>query len=282
MTVAITLPNSGRAFVTVPMAHSIAWPMPDMEILTEGRRPAPPFPTDILGPVWSEWVIEAAEDKGAPVDYVTAALLATTSALIGNSRWVTAWRDRQDAWREPSVIWCASIGSPSSGKSPANDAVLDLVSVLDLDMAETFPEMQRDYDTDKEAARIRRKTWESQVEDAVKAGHVPPQRPANADEPPAPTRPRIRIMDATPEANAALLAVNPRGLLLHRDELAGYITGFGRYGTAGADRAFAIESYGGRPFVIDRRKQNGEPLISPRVDRPRRMSRYRYLDQGRA
>ena len=47
--------------------------------------------------------------------------------------------------------------------------------------------------------------------------------------------------------------------MLARDELSGWLGSFDKYGGGGADRAFAIEMYGGRSYVIDRVK-NGEPL----------------------
>jgi hypothetical protein len=63
----------------------------------------------------------------------------------------------------------------------------------------------------------------------------------------------------TTEKLGALAAALSRGLLLVRDELSGWLGGFDRYGGGGADRAFAIEMYGGRPYTIDRMK-NAEPL----------------------
>lgn len=83
--------------------------------------------------------------------------------------------------------------------------------------------------------------------------------PEDATEPAVPIRPRIRVADATVEALGALAAGLPRGLLLVRDELAGWLGAFDKYGGGGSDRAFAIEMYGGRAYVVDRMK-NPEPL----------------------
>ncbi|WP_267407043.1 DUF3987 domain-containing protein, partial [Methylobacterium sp. GC_Met_1] len=67
------------------------------------------------------------------------------------------------------------------------------------------------------------------------------------------------MADAMVEALGALAAGLPRGLLLVRDELAGWLGAFDKYGGGGSDRAFAIEMYGGRAYVVDRMK-NPEPL----------------------
>jgi hypothetical protein len=67
------------------------------------------------------------------------------------------------------------------------------------------------------------------------------------------------VADATTEKLAALAAALPRGLLLVRDELSGWFGAFDRYGGGGADRSFALEMYGGRPYSVDRMK-HPEPL----------------------
>jgi hypothetical protein len=59
------------------------------------------------------------------------------------------------------------------------------------------------------------------------------------------------IGDTTPEALATLLRHIPKGLLLHRDELAGWLASFGRYTFGGGEQEFWIEAYGGRAYTVD-------------------------------
>ena len=67
----------------------------------------------------------------------------------------------------------------------------------------------------------------------------------------------------TIERVATLLATAaPKGLLIVRDELAGWITGMNSYNDAG--RAFWIEAFGGRPYRVERQK-NPEPINVPRL-----------------
>ncbi len=56
--------------------------------------------------------------------------------------------------------------------------------------------------------------------------------------PRAPERPRVCVSDATVEKLASLAAALPRGLLLQRDEIAGWLGAFDKYGGGGSDRAF--------------------------------------------
>ncbi|MCF3948336.1 DUF3987 domain-containing protein [Acidiphilium sp. AL] len=67
----------------------------------------------------------------------------------------------------------------------------------------------------------------------------------------------------TVERVATLLAyAAPKGLLITRDELAGWLLGLTAYNDAG--RAFWIEAFGGRPYRVERVK-SPEPIIVPRL-----------------
>ena len=245
-------PNSANG--TIGTGGSGSWPEPDLSLLGTGRRAPPPFPQHLLGP-WAGWCERKAKGASAPVDYVAVALLASVGAAIANVRWPQAGT----AWSEPPVLWCAEVGPPSSSKSPSMDAAFNLVRFAEDRMADGFEQVQQEHATAKQTCEARIEAWKVEVKTAVKNGDPVPAMPAEAQEPPAPVRPRIRVADATVEALGALAAGLPRGLLLVRDELAGWLGAFDKYGGGGSDRAFAIEMYGGRAYVVDRMK-NPEPL----------------------
>ncbi len=125
-------------------------------------------------------------------------------------------------------------------------------------MADGFDRVQQEYATAKQAAE-RRRGVESPGKGGREEWRSGSRHAAGRSRAPIPIRPRIRVADATVEALGALAAGLPRGLLLVRDELAGWLGAFDKYGGGGADRAFAIEAYGGRAYVVDRMK-NPEPL----------------------
>jgi hypothetical protein len=90
--------------------------------------------------------------------------------------------------------------------------------------------------------------------------------PADAAEPPPIERVRLISTDPTVEKAARLSMANPRGLLLVRDELAGWIAGMDRYSNgAGSDRAFWLQAYGGRPWMLDRVKDGGAEVSVPHL-----------------
>ena len=65
-----------------------------------------------------------------------------------------------------------------------------------------------------------------------------------SNEPAKPVWSRYKTNDATIEKLSELLAENPRGLLLYRDELVGLLSGWDREGREG-DRAFFLEAWNG-------------------------------------
>lgn len=125
-------PNiAGSTPSSVHLIHpSDQWPEPDMTIIRPDRPEAPEMSDKdldaVFGP-WAQWIRDAAEVKNAPVDFVALALLTSASAIIGNTRWAVPW----EGWKEPPILWGMLVGDPSSGKSPALDAVLDPVREID-------------------------------------------------------------------------------------------------------------------------------------------------------
>jgi len=85
----------------------------------------------------------------------------------------------------------------------------------------------------------------------------------NTDEPPQkpeqPQAERCIVSDTTVEALAPILNANPRGLLLARDELNGWLGSFDRYagGKGGADASHWLSMYSGETIIVDRR--TGQP-----------------------
>ena len=227
---------------------------PDMSVLRLNLRPPPECPVATLGPLWARWINRAADAAAAPVDYVLGPLLATASVLVGNSRWAGGW----PGWREPPQLWLGDVGESGQGKSPGSDVLhRDILPTLESRMGGDFTEQHREWVAAEQIRAARRKAWEQEVLTASKKGLPPPLPPAEDGEP-EPMRTRFRQFDVTIEKIATLMSRSaPKGLLLVRDELAGWLLGLDNYNDAG--RAFWIESYGGRKYVIERQKA-AEPI----------------------
>lgn len=242
----------------VPFDAQAQWPDPDMTVMRPDR-PEAPVMTDaqfdqVFGP-WSGWIKDAAEVKNAPTDYVALALLSVASAIVGNTRWAVPW----DGWKEPPVLWGILVGDPSSGKSPALDAVLDPIKEIDAQLSRDYQAERAEWSDQDEVARLVLSQWKAETKSALADGGTPPDKPDTADAGKAPIRQRARITDATTEKVAELMATTWRGLLLSRDELSGWLGSMDRY-SGGGDRPFWLEAFGGRSYTVDR-KNSPEPII---------------------
>jgi len=232
------------------------WPDPDWSLVRDDCAPPPSFDWDAVPHCWREWLADTAADCGAPADYVFAGLLAAGSAALGNARRVTPW----GGWVEQPHLWFALVGNPSSGKTPALKPLRDAARGLERAEEPAYEDAVARYERDAAEAAAVLEKWKGEIKEAVKLGRAPPERPARAVAPERPTLPRLVASNATTEALAELLAANPKGILLDRDELAGLIGQFDKYGGSGDDRAFYLETWNGGRFVVDRKKFVGRPL----------------------
>jgi hypothetical protein len=163
-------------------------------------------------------------------------------------------------------LFTAEVGRPSSGKSPGLDAVTNLLGQLEIELNTDWDDRHRAYKRDLAAAKERRAIWERDVKAAINGRLPPPEMPADAEDPDLPQRRRLFSTDPTVEKAARLAHGNPRGLLLVRDELAGWIGGMDRYSRGnGSDRAFWLQAYGGRHWTPDRIRDGERDLVVPHL-----------------
>jgi Protein of unknown function (DUF3987) len=198
----------------------------DISILRLNRRAPPPLPLNVFGHEWRVWIEDVAAASCCPVDYVVAPLLSSVSALIGNSRWAQAW----PGWEEPPHLWTASVGDSGDGKSPGADSLFrHVLPELERRMCVDFPDQLREWKAAAEAHAAAMESWKTDVRKA-KQDKQPPSLPPSDDLPVEPQSPRLRQNDVTIERVATLLATAaPKGLLMVRDELAGFLLGMSAY-----------------------------------------------------
>lgn len=230
--------------------------LPDARLLNGGPGKAPALPLHCFGAA-GPYLADLAASKGAPVDYLAAPLLAFVAATVGAARCVRP----RPGWTEPNVIWVASVGAPSSGKSAPLLALKRALAILEKEAAGDVPALRREHETRKLEAELARTAWEALAKELRGKGKSAPPLPPEAEDPAPLCIPRIAIADATTEKAARILAENPRGVISIRDELAGLIGNFGKYG--GEDAPFYLSAYSGDFSPIDRMK--GDTVTAPRA-----------------
>jgi hypothetical protein len=198
-----------------------------------------PFPADVLPEPVRAFVLEGARAIGCDPSFVALPVLVALAAAIGNTRRLALKR----GWTEPAILWAAIVGESGTTKSPAIELALGPVRKRQRVAMRRYADAMRLHDDDVAMfERVMRK-WNTS-----KSDDPPPAKPV----PPVPER--CWADDTTVEALAVLLQQNPRGLLVARDELAGWLGSFDRYtGGKGGDVAKWLEMFGGRPIMVDRR-----------------------------
>src|SRR6266567_199856 len=93
---------------------------------------------------------------------------------------------------------------------------------------------------------------------------------ASSDRPQKPAPPqaeRFILSDTTIEALAPILLMNPRGVLMARDELVGWTGSFDRYagskGKAGADAANWLSMFNAEYIIVDRKTGTPRTIFVP-------------------
>jgi hypothetical protein len=180
--------------------------------------------------------------------------------MIGNARWAAA----APGWSEPPHLWCAAVGDSGEGKSPGADVIYRRVlPPMEARMMSDFPERLQEHRRQAEVAKALHDKWRDEVRAAQKKGTPPPLPPEDAGDTPEPMAPRLVQNDVTIEKVAQLLAgASPKGLLMSRNELAGWLLGMNNYNDGA--RGFWLESYDGKPYRQDRMKHR-HPIDVPHM-----------------
>jgi DNA polymerase I-like protein with 3'-5' exonuclease and polymerase domains len=210
--------------------------------------PYQPFPVEALPAPIAEYIRQGALALGCDPAYLALPALAVVASAIGNTRTIRLKR----GWEEPAIVWSAIVGDSGTLKSPAYlKAVAHLYrlqkKLLDQykqDLARYVEELE-EYKAEKRQAK----------EDGTDPG----------DPPEVPVRRRVVCSDTTIEKLAEILEDNPRGTLVARDELAGWLGSFGRYKSkqGGTDLPNWLEMFRAGTVIVDRKTGDRTTLYVP-------------------
>ena len=235
-----------------PPQHATDWPEPKS---IESQLPTVKKLTpDMLPEAIRDYVFDVADRQQSPVDFVAVSALCGLATLAGNT--VRIKPKRNDDWLITPNIWAAIIGRPSAMKSPALKAAIAIIYGMQDDLREKWEEDVEEHRVDAALGDLDAKDAGQKASAALKKGNRHEARKILADhgkeinkEPPCP---RLVVNDATVEKLGELLNQNPRGLLLVRDELPGWLARMQREEYQ-SERAFYLEAFDGDgQFTYDR------------------------------
>lgn len=211
------------------------------------NRVSPPaiwreFPTHVLPENVAKYVGEVASAIDCDETMVVLPVLASLGGCIGNRRRIRLKR----SWTEPAVVWPVVVARSGTRKSPA--------------LAEVTRPLRRREAEEIDAGRQRAEAYDLELQawtDQLKTTRGErPQKP----------EPGVRtvVSDITVEALALRLSESPAGLLVVRDELAGWVRSFDAYKSGrGGDAQAWLEMNRAGSIIVDRK--SGPTLSVPRA-----------------
>ncbi|MBK9121479.1 MAG: DUF3987 domain-containing protein [Phycisphaerales bacterium] len=200
-----------------------------------------PFPAEALPEPMQTFVHAVADATGTDPAFSALAALTTAAGCIGNR----AAGLVHSSWVEPAIVWAALVGRSGTTKSPVlKICTRPLVEIFKANRKTYADEIER-HEVETERYAVQLATWKSKQKNETTD---PPVRP------PEPREKRVLVSDVTIEKLAALLNDNPLGLLVVRDELAGWVKSFDQYrGGKGADAEGWLSFYDAAPHSVDRK-----------------------------
>jgi hypothetical protein len=212
------------------------------------------FPVDALPEPVRGFVAAGAKAIGCDTSYLALPLLVALASAIGNTRRLELKR----GWSAPAILWGAIVGESGTTKTPAFALVMRPVRDRQGDALERHTKAGRPYEVDLARWKKDMAAWKRSKNTA----EDPPAKPCPS------AAERLLVADTTVEALGPILVENPRGVLLARDELAGWIGSFDRYagkGKANADTANWLSVFNAENITVDRKTGFPKTLFVPRA-----------------
>jgi hypothetical protein len=232
----------------VPMGiQGAVWPEP--ETLSLELPPVMTFDPALLPTSLREMVLDVSERMQVPLDYPAAAAVAALAGVVGRRALIRP-KQEDTTWEVVPNLWGGVVAPPGAMKSPVLSAMMAPLRAIEAAWREEDLTVAEDFAMKKEKAELDQQTWRESYRAAQKTGKELPAKPSVDLK--VPSQRRLLCSDATFESLHTLLADNPGGIFMLRDELAGWLAGLDRQGRE-QERAFALESWNGdSSFTVDR------------------------------
>jgi len=227
--------------------------------LPEGLPPVATLDPAMLPEPLRGWIMDVSERMQIPPDFAAAGAVVVAGSLIG--RKVGMHPKRKDDWTVVPNLWGAVVGRPSLMKSPALVEVIKPLARLVAEAYEEHKEAKAAYETGAMVAEATKAALKDELKRAAKEAASSgdrskleelARRSQDTEGPEEPVLRRYKTEDATVEKISEILLENPRGILVHRDELSGWLRNLDKHGREG-DRSFYLEAWNGAgSFDVDR------------------------------
>ena len=219
--------------------------------LPEGLPPVATLDPAMIPEPLRGWIVDVSERMQIPPDFAAAGAVVVAGSLIG--RKVGIHPKRYDDWLATPNLWGAVVGRPSLLKSPALAEVMRPLDRLVAEAYQKYEEAKLAHETGAIVAEAKKdaikKEMKQAAQEAATSGDESKlnelaDKLQNTELPEQPIQRRYKTEDATVEKISEILLENPKGILVHRDELSGWLRNLDKQGREG-DRSFYLEAWNG-------------------------------------
>lgn len=215
----------------------------------------PTLPVALIPEPFRAWIDDAAERANVHREFIAIPAIVSTGSLVG--RTVGIYPKRYDDWLEVANLWGAIVGPPSVMKSMALEEGTLHLRRLSVRERQAFEASEADREADTEILKLRIATLKKSATGkrgdpaSIRLELTQLMRELKDSEEGV-TEKRYLTNDATIEKLGELLRENPRGLLMMRDELTGWLKTLDKPGREN-ERPFYLEAWNGKgSHSIDR------------------------------
>ncbi len=213
------------------------------------------FALDFLPDKLAPWIDDIATRLQCPPDYPAITAMTALGAILG--RKIGIKPQMKTDWIEIPNLWGAFIGPPGMLKSPAMNEALRPLHRLEAEAIRNHEIAQQAYAAGLDAFRLRKQVATALAKEELKRtlkgdNHTRRIDLQLGEQPQPPTPVRYRTNDTSYEALAELIASNPCGLLVERDELVSLLRHLDRNDQAVARGFFLTGWSGTQPYTLDR------------------------------
>lgn len=213
---------------------------------------------DLIPEILKPWICDIAERMQVPLEFLAAPVITSLSSIIG--RQIGIYPKQKDDWFVIPNLWGAIVARPGYFKSPA---IAEAMKPLD----ELIKKARVEFESGKTLVKAKEEVLKAKI-DGLKDSIKKSTRKGNEHDIDSLRQDlesvlkeldnnviferRYKTNDATTEKLACLLNENPKGLLVLRDELSGWLKTMQKSGREG-DREFYLEAWNGYgSFSVDR------------------------------
>ncbi|UNE54956.1 YfjI family protein [Bartonella machadoae] len=230
----------------------------ELKPINKALLPVEPFHPEQMPSTLRDYIYDVAECQQSSLDFIAVSALCGLAALIGNGIRIAPKQNTHN-WKIVPNLWGAIIGRSATLKTPDMQAALAPLYSFQNEWYQQWRKQKKQKETKNLLIELERQEKKKQARKAFKNKNKqqaiallnePLEDQESEDE--TLVKRRLLVNDATVEKLGELLRENPRGLLMVRDELSGFLANMERkeYQT---DRSFYLTAFNGNsPYTYDR------------------------------